>query len=104
MQKGELQQLVGHLSFASRVVVPSKSFLRRFCDAIVGVWSLYHRLCISTGMRVSLEILKEFLKEVPKGVQQLSFQREDMYIKAELQVMMNAVSSLRFGGCFRGCW
>ena len=47
----ELQSLVGFLSFAARVVVPGRAFLRRLFDSLKN-YAPYH--CITTDMRADL--------------------------------------------------
>ena len=54
----ELQSLVGFLSFAAKVVIPGRSFLRRLYDALRNT-AYRHR--ITTAMRLDLQWWSRFL-------------------------------------------
>lgn len=46
----ELQQLVGHLNFASKAVVPGRAFLHQLCDEMSGARQPQHRVHIKHNM------------------------------------------------------
>lgn len=50
----ELQQLVGHLNFACKVVAPGKAFLHRLCEAMKGLKHPHYHLRLSRCMRDDL--------------------------------------------------
>lgn len=70
------------MNFACQVVVPGRAFLRCLCNATVGV-HLPH-LC----NRVIREIKRDLLvfQEFLESLNGISFWREELHLKAELQV------------------
>ncbi|XP_054843457.1 uncharacterized protein LOC129335043 [Eublepharis macularius] len=96
----ELQQLVGHLNFACRVVAPGRAFLRRLCEAMSKASKPNHRIRITRDMRADIQVWEDFLGSF-NGV---SFWREDVLLEAELQVTSDASGSTGFGVYFRGHW
>ncbi|XP_053106618.1 uncharacterized protein LOC128325152 isoform X1 [Hemicordylus capensis] len=96
----QMQQLIGHLNFACRVVVPGRPFLRRLCDAIKGVRLGHHRVRVTAPMRADLQLWESFLDSY-NGV---SFWRESLLLEADLQVQSDAAGGFGFGVYFRGRW
>lgn len=96
----ELQQLVGHLNFACRVVAPGRAFLRRLSGAMSGVQCPHHRIRVTVQMKKDLLVWLTFLESY-NGV---SLGREDLLLEAELQVHSDAAGSAGFGIYFRGHW
>lgn len=65
----DLQSIIGLLSFASRVVIPGRAFLRRLCDALRHDVAYHH---LSSAMRADLEWWHHFLTSW-NGIQLLRF-------------------------------
>lgn len=96
----EMQQLIGHLNFACKVIAPGRAFLCILCDVIRGLCSPHHRTRISAGIRDDLAVWDQFLQAF-NGV---SFWHENMRLEAELQITSDASGSVGFGVYFRGHW
>ncbi|XP_065180047.1 hemicentin-1-like [Sycon ciliatum] len=50
----ELEQLLGKLNFASRVITPGRTFMRRLYDAMLNVSKPYHRIRLSPECHLDL--------------------------------------------------
>ena len=50
----ELQEVVGHLNFACKVISPGRAFLRRLCDAMSGLKKPHHGHRLLSGMKDDL--------------------------------------------------
>ena len=59
----ELQEMVGHLNFACRMVAPGCTFLRRLCTTMQGHNHPFHRTRVTQGMRENLKVWGQFLAE-----------------------------------------
>ena len=57
----ELQEVLGFLNFACRVIKPGRAFLRRLYDLTHGISSPFHHIKISQGARKDLRAWSEFL-------------------------------------------
>lgn len=58
----ELQELMGHLNFACRVVALNQAFVQRLCDAMAGLCHPQHRTRITKGIKEDLQVW-EFIRE-----------------------------------------
>ncbi|XP_053143317.1 uncharacterized protein LOC128341176 isoform X1 [Hemicordylus capensis] len=96
----QLQQIIGHLNFACRVVVPGRPFLRRLCDAVKGVRCGHHRIRVTAPMWADLRLWASFLESY-NGV---SFWRDSLLLEVVLQVQSDAAGGSGFGVYFRGRW
>ena len=96
----ELQEVVGHLNFACRVVAPGRAFLRRLCSAMAGLKRPTHRTRITKGMKEDLRVWLQFLQKF-NGI---SFWRSEIRLQAEFQVHSDAAGGIGFGIYFRGRW
>ena len=60
----ELQEVVGHLNFACKVIAPGRAFLRRLCDAMSGLKKPHHRCRLSSGIKAwparLVKVLRQF--------------------------------------------
>ena len=54
----ELQEIVGHLNFACRVVAPGRAFLQRLSTAMKRLWQPFHRTRVTAAIREDLEVWK----------------------------------------------
>ena len=59
----ELQEIMGHVNFACRVVAPGCAFLCQLCEAMKGLHHPLHRTRVTCGMRKDLHIWNQFLAE-----------------------------------------
>ena len=102
----ELEHLLGKLQFASRVVIPGRTFLRRLYDAAGHATQSFHRVRLSTACRLDLRWWKHFLQSWNGR----SFFLEPWYtLASDLQVQTDAAASVGFGAIcggewFTGCW
>lgn len=55
-----MQQLIGVLNFATRVIAPGRPFLRRLINSTCGLSKPYHHLRVTAGMRHDLNMWLEF--------------------------------------------
>ena len=54
--KRELLSLLGHLVFASRVIIPGRTFMSRLFEASKGVKHLYHRVNLATECKADIKM------------------------------------------------
>ena len=59
----ELQEMVGHLNFACKVVAPGRAFLCRLCDAMKGLHCPFHRMQMTSDMRQDFQVWSQFLAD-----------------------------------------
>ena len=57
-----MQQLIGSLNFAARVIVPGRPFLRRLINSTKGVTKPHHHLKVTNSMRQDLDMWLNFFK------------------------------------------
>ena len=57
-----IQQLIGSLNFATRVIVPGRPFLRRLINSTKGVTKPHHHLTVTSSMRQDLEMWLTFFQ------------------------------------------
>ena len=62
-----MQQLIGSLNFATRVIDPGRPFLHRLIKSTMGVNKPHHHLKVTNSMRQDLEMWLNFFKNY-KGV------------------------------------
>ena len=96
----ELQEVVGHLNFACKVVAPGRAFVRRLCSAMSGLRRPMHKTRVTRGMREDLMVWEQFLEQF-NGV---SFWRSEISLKADNQVNSDAAGAQGFRIYFRGRW
>ena len=97
----ELQHLLGKPQFASRVVIPGWTFLRRLYDAAGHATQSFHRMRLSTACRLDLRWWKHFLQSWNGR----SFFLEPWYtLASDLQVQTDAAASVGFGAICGGEW
>ena len=95
----ELQRLLGKLNFASRVVVPGRTFTRRLYDATCRVSKPYHHVRLSAACRLDLLWWKELLHSW-NG--RSYFLEPEFTPAADLSVYTDAAGSIGYGaicGC-----
>jgi hypothetical protein len=99
--KRELLQLLGHLNFASRVIVPGRSFVSYLLCLASSVRELHHRVHLNSACREDLIMWKLFIEQW-NGV---SFFYEIKKTPADsMHLYTDASSTIGFGGYFQGHW
>ena len=97
--KRELLSLIGHLSFAAKVVKPGRLFLRRLIQASTTVSHLHHRIHLSTDMRHDIGWWRSFLPTW-NGV---SYFQDPPVSSDDIHLFTDA-SALGIGGVFGRKW
>ena len=98
-KKRELLSLIGHLSFAAKVVKPGRLFLRRLIDASTRAQHLHHRIHISAETRRDIDWWLAFLPSW-NGV---AYIQSPPIPNNELHLFTDA-SALGIGGVFGDRW
>ena len=62
-RKRELESLVGHLCYASRVVKPGKTFMRRLFEALAGARHSHHHIRLGSAVRSDILWWRTFMTE-----------------------------------------
>ena len=97
----ELQHLLGKLNFASRVVVPGRTFTRRLYDTTRHASQPYHHVHLSAACRMDLVWWKELL---------LSWNGKSYFLEpgftpaANLHVQTDAAGSIGYGAICESEW
>lgn len=99
--KRELLQLLGHLNFASRVVVPGRSFVSYLIKLSTKVKELHYYVNLRRQERVDLEFWLRFLHSW-NGVNM--FYDSNYTSNFDMQLFTDASSTVGFGGYFNGKW
>ena len=99
--KRELLQLLGHLNFASRVILPGRSFVSYLIKLSTTVSELHHFVHLNKECRVDLEFWLRFLKNW-NGINM--FYNSSFISSFDMELFTDASSTLGFGGYFRGKW
>ena len=97
--KRELLSLVGHLSFAAKVVKPGRLFLRRLIDVSSSVTQLHHRIHLSADTREDIVWWRTFLPTW-NGVSYL----QDHPVSSDDIFLYTDASALGIGGVFGRQW
>ena len=99
--KRELLQLLGHLNFASRVVIPGRSFVSHLIALSTTVKSLHHHVKISSECREDIYMWLQFLSKW-NGVSM--FYNINSVSSDDLNLYTDASGAIGFGGYFQGEW
>lgn len=99
--KRELLSLLGHLNFASRVIVQGRSFISYLLTLSGSVKELHHRVTISKSCQLELRMWHQHLSKW-NGV---SFFLDNFITTApDMALFTDAAASQGFGGFFNGKW
>ena len=97
----ELQSLIGTLQFACKVVVPSRTFLKRAINLTRGVPSRFYHIRLNKEFFKDLDIWKVFLANWNGR----SFFLESSPTRtADLELYTDAAGSMGFGSYLQGKW
>lgn len=99
-KKQELLSLVGHLVFASRVIVPGRTFMSRLFQASKKATKLYHFVNLDTECQADIHMWFDLLTHW-NGIS--LFLYEDPISSAELHLHTDA-SGIGFGGMYKNAW
>ena len=99
--KRELLQLLGHLNFASRVVLPGRSFVSYLIKLSTTVNDLHHYVYISKECRTDLDFWLRFLSNW-NGINM--FYDRDYTSSFDMELFTDASSTKGFGGYYKGDW
>lgn len=99
--KRELLQLLGHLNFASRVIVPGRSFVSYLLRLASSVRELHHHIHLTAECREDIRMWKLFLDQW-NGIS--FFYDIERTPANSMHLYTDASSTLGFGGFFKGHW
>lgn len=97
----DLEQLLGHLNFASRVILPGRSFVSYLYKLMSSVKESYHHVYLNQECKADLHMWLTFLKNW-NGI---SMFYDNFKVNAyDMELFTDASSTLGFGGYFQGHW
>lgn len=97
----ELEQLLGHLNFASRVILPGRSFVSYLYKLMSSVKEGYHYIHLNKECKADLYMWLEFLSSW-NGI---SMFYDPCKVNADaIQLFPDASSTIGYGGYFEGHW
>ncbi|XP_021339760.1 uncharacterized protein LOC110440977 [Mizuhopecten yessoensis] len=99
--KRELLQLLGHLNFASRVVIQGRSFVSHLITLSTTVKALHHYVKLNNECREDIKMWIYFLSNW-NGVS--VFYNNKVVTSDEICLYTDASGTLGYGGYFRGSW
>eukprot|EP00731_Ephydatia_muelleri_P022108 Em0014g699a len=99
--KRELLSLIGKLSFAAKVVLAGRHFLRRLIDLSTTVRKLHHHISLNAEARADIRWWDSFL---PSWNGVAMFLDPEWTAADSLQLYTDASGSLGFGAYFNGAW
>ena len=99
--KRELQSLLGHFNYASRVIVQGRSFVSYLLSLLSAAKEQHHHIALSSSCRRDLNMWVDFLK----GWNHKSFFYDlNITTSADLELYTDASGSIGYGGFFGGKW
>lgn len=99
--KRELLQLLGHLNFASKVVIPGRSFVSHLIKLSTTVKELHHHVRLNSECRKDITMWLIFLSNW-NGI--TIFYNRDVITTNTLQLYTDASGTIGYGGYFKGQW
>ena len=99
--KREVLQLLGHLNFASRVILPGRSFVSYLINLSTKAKELHHFVRLNKECRIDLEFWLRFLKNW-NGINM--FYNSTFISSYDMELYTDASSTIGFGGYFGGKW
>ena len=98
--KRQLLQLLGHFNFASRVILPGRSFVSYLIDLSTSVKELWHHVYLDIHCREDLHMWHEFLRNW-NGVS--LFYDAEYTFDSDMELQTDS-SLIGFGGIFGSKW
>lgn len=99
--KREMLSVIGHLVFASKVVMPGRTFISRLIEASKKVRELYHRVTITADCRADLRMWTNLLSKW-NGISM--FLEKEPTLADNLHLFTDASGTIGFGGFYHGDW
>ncbi|XP_033759499.1 uncharacterized protein LOC117341746 [Pecten maximus] len=99
--KRQLLQLLGHLNFASRIILPGRPFVSYLINLSTTVKALHDFVYLTKECRTDLRFWLTFLQQW-NGVNM--FYNIHLITSHELDLYTDASATISFGGYFRGKW
>ncbi|KAM4704927.1 uncharacterized protein WCC33_009743 [Rhinophrynus dorsalis] len=96
----QMQQLLGHLVFACKVMPMGRAFCRRLSLAMRGIRASHHFIRITASLREDLGVWQKFLVDYNGH----TCWQESEVNSQELAMFTDASGSVGFGAFFRGAW
>ncbi|KAM4807895.1 uncharacterized protein WCC33_000858 [Rhinophrynus dorsalis] len=100
LELGKVQELLGVLNFACRVIPMGRVFNRRLERATAGVSKRHFKVRLTRHLRADLEVWDRFLQDF-NGV---CLWRKPEQTNEELQLFTDAAGAVGFGAYFEGSW
>ena len=97
----QLEQLLGHLNFAMRVILPGRAFVTYLYKLMCSVRDSFHYVHINSECKNDLTMWAEFLRKW-NGVS--LFHEPKITKAADMNLYTDAASTKGFGGFFNGKW
>lgn len=97
----ELEQLLGHLNFASRVILPGRAFVTYLYKLMSSVKEGYHYVHLNKECKSDLNMWLEFLSSW-NGINM--FYEPELTSAPDMHLYTDASSTLGFGGYYQGKW
>ncbi|CAG2252634.1 unnamed protein product [Mytilus edulis] len=99
--KRELLQLLGHLNFAMRVIIPGRSFVSYLISLSTTVKDLKDKIYLTDECRTDLRFWYSFLVNW-NGINM--FYDSDYTSVRDIELYTDAASTIGYGGYFKGKW
>ena len=99
--KREALSLLGHLSYAGRVIVPGRTFISRLIEASKSVQALHHHIYLSAELKEEISMWFSFLRDW-NGVS--FFLENDVTPANDMALYTDASSTIGYGAFFQGEW
>ncbi|CAF1618610.1 unnamed protein product [Rotaria magnacalcarata] len=99
--KRELLQLIGHFNFATRIIIPGRSFLSYLFHVSCSVDELHYHVRLGKEARIDLSMWEEFLMHW-NG--RSLFLESSLITNVDLCLFTDAAGSYGYGGIFGSKW
>lgn len=97
----ELEQLLGHLNFATRVILPGRSFVSYLYKLMSSVKESYHYVHLNKECRSDLSMWLQFLSDW-NGIN--LFYEKTLTQSADMMLYTDSSSTIGFGGYYQHRW
>ena len=99
--KRELLQLLGHLNFAMRIIIPGRSFVSHLLRLSTTVKELHHHVHLSAASREDIRMWMLFLRQW-NGI--CMFHDVTTTAASDMELYTDAALTLGYGGYYNGHW
>ena len=101
IKKRDLLSLLGHLNFATRVVIPGRSFVAYLISLTKTAKELHHYVTLNSGCRMELKMWHSFLRQW-NGL--YFFLDREITKAIDMEFFTDASGSIGFGAFYKGQW